>query len=325
MMPSARWAVVCSVTLGALSGTAAAQEATAVPADADSTASADAASGASLYKACRNACDEERQLSDLTILNFFSAGWDDFWSQRERHTPDMALLHVTTNFMEREFRIDYVFTAVNNKPKTLDSQLVDGLIAYGLDRRLMLEVVTNYQWNVSPRGAPPENGAAGAAVVRLQLVDTKTGSYAFQYKITTPNKGLGQTTTTMSYSLTGWQDIGAVLPALGRFGLYYSFTYDNQLGFHEAGATLNDFTYDVSFAETWTSKDTPILGNFTTFLEFAGVSNLDGTNASTTLSLTPGIRFWVLPRNSLMFGIDFPLTTNPPYSIVYRLTYILNF
>ncbi len=41
--------------------------------------------------------------SELTLLNFFSEGWDQDWVKRSRHgrTPDMALLRVTTNFLER--------------------------------------------------------------------------------------------------------------------------------------------------------------------------------------------------------------------------------
>jgi len=271
-----------------------------------------------------SAAHEGGQPSDLTLLNFFTDGWGDAWVHRHRHTPDMALLRVTTNFLEQEFRLDYVYTAVNNNPKVHDTQLANGLIAYAVDRRLMLEVITNYQWNQPPSGAPV-NGAGGGAVVRLQLVDTATASYAFNYRVSFPNKGIGQTTTTMGYTLAGWQDLGAVLPVLGRFGLYYSFTYNNQLGTPKKGATLNDFSYALSIAETWTPASMPVLGNFTTFLEFAGTTPLDGANTNTTLSLTPGIRFWFLPKNSLMFGIDFPIVSNPPYSIAYRLTYILNF
>ncbi len=267
---------------------------------------------------------EAGQPSDLTLLNFFTAGWADAWVHRHRHTPDMALLRVTTNFLEQELRLDYVYTAVNNNPKVHDTQLVNALIAYGVDRRLMLEVITNYQWNQPPTGAPV-NGPGGGAILRFQLVDTATASYAFNYKVAVPNKTIGQTTTTMSYTLAGWQDMGAVIPALGRFGLYYSFTYDNQVGSPKKGATVNDFSYALSLAETWTPPNMPVLGNFTTFVEFSGTSPLDGTNISTILSLTPGIRFWFVPKNSLMFGIDFPLTNNPAYSIAYRLTYILNF
>ena len=55
------------------------------------------------------------------------------------------------------------------------------------------------------------------------------------------------------------------------------------------------------------------------------MTNLDGSASGTTISISPGIRFWFVPRNSVTFGIDFPLTTNPADSVVYRLNYILNF
>ncbi|MGO8970752.1 MAG: hypothetical protein ACLQDQ_14430 [Myxococcaceae bacterium] len=280
---------------------------------------------ASAYQACRTGCDAHRELSDLTPLNFFTEGWDEAWAHRHGDTPDMSLLRVTTNFLEREFRLDYVFTAVNNNAKEQDTQVGDGLIAYGINRRLMVEVVGSYQWNVPPSGYPTENGAAVGAVLRFQLVDTPTGSYAFQYRLNTPNKGLGQTTTGMQYALAGWQNVTAWIPGLTRFGLYYSFQYENLVGPHKATQTLNDFTYVISFARTWTPANMPVIGDFTTFLEFAGVTNLDGSAAGTTISITPGIRFWFARNNSITFGIDFPLTTNPAYSVVYRLNYILNF
>jgi hypothetical protein len=323
MMPFARSVLVRSVAVSFLLAVAAsAQEAKeAAPAAAPGAEGSNEAT----YEACREGCEERRQLTDLTPLNFFTEGWDEAWSHRHRETPDMSLLRVTTNFLERELRFDYVFTAVNNNPKVLDSQLLNTLIAYGINRRLMVEIIGNYQWNVPPSGSPTVNGAGMAGVLRFQLVDTQNNSYAFQYRVSAPNKGLGQTTTSMQYVLAGWQDVSAWIPALTRVGIYYSFQYENLLGPHKATATLNDITYILSFAKTWTPGNTPFLGNFTTFLEFAGVTNLDGTASGTTISVTPGIRFWFVPKNSVTFGIDFPLTTNPAYSVVYRLNYILNF
>jgi hypothetical protein len=318
-MPLARLVWLCTLVSVLSAGGAGAQQ-------SGEAAQPESAPPGAVGMAQANASAEHEggQPADLTPLNFFTEGWSDAYVHRHRHSPDMALLRVTTNFLEQEFRLDYVYTAVNNNPKVHDTQLANGLIAYAVDRRLMLEVITNYQWNQPPTGAPV-NGPGGGAVVRLQLVDAATASYAFNYKVAFPNKTIGQTTTTMSYTLAGWQDMGAVIPAPGRFGLYYSFTYDNQVGSPKKGATVNDFSYALSLAETWTPPDMPVLGNFTTFVEFSGTSPLDGTNISTILSLTPGIRFWFVPKNSLMFGIDFPLTSNPAYSIAYRLTYILNF
>jgi hypothetical protein len=264
--------------------------------------------------------------SDLGVLDFFSAGWNQEWVHRHRRTPDMALLKVTTNFLEREFRLDYVNTQIANNAKLVASDLINGLMAYGLNRRLMLEVIANYQWNIGKTGSPA-NGAGIGFLARFQLVDNPTQSYSFQYRISPPNRPIGQTQTSMTHSLSGWQDIEALIPALTRVGLYFSFQYENLLGpLPKPGARSNDISYDISFAKTWTSPEMMVIGNFTTFLEFFGTTDLDGSSASpTVITITPGIRFWLIPKNSLTFGVEFPLTTTPPASVTYRATYILNF
>ena len=265
-------------------------------------------------------------LSDLGILNFFSQGWNVKWVHRHRYTPDMALLKVTTNFLEQEFRLDYANTQIANNPTLVASDLLNGLIAYALNRRFMLEIIANYQWNIKKSGSPA-NGAGGGFLVRFQLIDNPTQSYDFQIRISGPNRPIGQTQTSMQYSLSGWQDMHALIPALGRFGLYYSFTYENLLGpLPKPGARSNDISYDISLAETWTSPDVPVVGNLTTFVEFFGTTDLDGTSTTpTVISVTPGVRFWLVPKNSLTFGAELPLVSNPPFDIIYRLTYILNF
>jgi hypothetical protein len=267
-----------------------------------------------------------QELSDLGILNFFSEGWNEKWVHRHRYTPDMALLKVTTNFLEQEFRLDYANTQIANNATLVASDFLNGLIAYALNRRFMLEIIANYQWNIKKSGSPA-NGAGGGFLVRFQLVDNPTQSYDFQVRVSPPNRPIGQTQTSMQYSLSGWQDMHALIPALGRFGLYYSFTYENLLGpLPKAGARSNDISYDISLAETWTSSETPVVGNFTTFVEFFGTTDLDGTSTTpTVISVTPGIRFWFVPKNSLTFGVELPLVSTPPFNIIYRLTYILNF
>src|SRR5262245_25213269 len=94
--------------------------------------------------------------SELTLMNFFTEGWDQDWVKRSRRgrAPDMALLRVTTNFLERELRLDYTYTRqVKNSKKVDHSQFLNGLIAYGLNRRLMIEIISNYQWNEPPSGS----------------------------------------------------------------------------------------------------------------------------------------------------------------------------
>jgi hypothetical protein len=267
----------------------------------------------------------DHPVKDMTLGNFFE-GWNEEWVHRHRYTPDMALLRVTTNFLEREFRIDYVRTDVANIPRQDSQEQAIALMAYGLSRRLMLEVVTNYQWNNPAPHGVPVNGGAGSLVARFQLVDTATQSYSFQFRANSPNKGLGATQTSLQYVLAGWQDMHAIVPALGRFGLFGSFTYEALLGPRKAGAATNDVSYDISFAKTWTSPDTKVFGNFTTFFETFATTLLDGATAGkTTVSVTPGIRFWFIPKNSFTVGVDFPASHAPTFHTVFRTNYILNF
>ena len=269
--------------------------------------------------------EHPQHLSDLTLLDFFSQGWNQSWEHRHRYTPDMALLRVTTNFLEREFRLDYVHTDTANNANVDSTDLANALLAYGLNRRLMLEVISNYQWNVAPNGTTT-SGASGGLLARFQLVDTPTQSYSFQARVTPANKGIGQTQTSLTFGLAGWQDMHALVPALGRFGLYGSFQYENLVGTHRPGAAENDVSYDLSIAETWTQPTTPVLGNFTTFFEAFATTLLDGANSGkTTVSVTPGIRFWFVPKNSFTVGVDIPVTHVPAFHSVIRANYILNF
>ncbi len=263
--------------------------------------------------------------SDLGILDFFTEGWSQDWVHRHRETRDMALLKVTTNFLERELRVDYAYTSLLGNARYTGTSFLNTLMAYAVNRRLMLEIIANYQWNVHP-GTVPVNGGGGAALVRFQLVDTATASYSAQIRVSAPNKGIGQTQTTFGYSLAGWQDVRAWIPAVGRMGLYYSFQYDNLQGPAPATATRNAISYVLSLAETWTHASTPVVGDLTTFLELYGTTPLDGASkGKNVLSLTPGVRFWFVPKSSFTFGAELPVSHAPPYSVNWRGTYILNF
>jgi hypothetical protein len=263
--------------------------------------------------------------ADLGILDFFTNGWSQDWVHRHRGTRDMALLKVTTNFLERELRMDYAYTSLQGNPSFTGTNFLNTLMAYAVNRRLMLEIIANYQWNVHP-GTSPVNGAGGAALLRFQLVDTATASYSVQLRVSAPNKGIGQSQTTFGYYVAGWQDVRAWLPALGRLGLYYSFQYDNLQGPAPTGATRNSISYDVSLACTLTAPTTPVFSDLTAFLELYGTTPLDGNSAGkTVLSLTPGVRFWFVPKNSFTLGAELPVSHSPPWSVIARATYILNF
>jgi hypothetical protein len=237
----------------------------------------------------------------------------------------MALLRVTTNFLEREFRLDDASTRhVNGNAKVQRTDLLTALIAYGVDRRLMVEVIANTQWNHKD-GTNVVDGTGAGILARVQLVDTETASGSFQMKAAPPNRAIGQTTTTLSPSLAGWQDLDAAI-GLDRVGVYASLTWDNLSGPIAPGAKTNSLSYDLSLAKTWTDPTTPVVGNLATFLELFATTDLDGqTTHHTAVSLTPGIRFWFVPENSLTIGVDFPVSYPHPNSEVFRITYILNF
>jgi hypothetical protein len=265
------------------------------------------------------------QPPDLGILDFFSAGWDVPEAHPSRTTRDMALLRVEAAYVEKEFRVDLVHTNYRGDTPYSGGYLTKASLAYAVNRRLQIEVSGLYAWNVIP-GEPPANGGGASASLRFQLVDTVPSSYAFQVEVESPVRGFGENRTAMAYSVAGFQDVSTWLPALGPVGLYYSLKWENLLGPADAGDERNALVWDVSVARTWTAPDTPIVGTFTTFLEAWMATALDGDAAGKlNFALTPGVRFWFLPENSLILGVDIPLNSGAPYSATWRATYFLGF
>ena len=271
---------------------------------------------------------------DLTLSNFFSAGWDDEWAKQERATgtPNMALLRVQTNFMEREFRANYYFE--NNVASATTKNLTDfdTLIAWSFDRRLMLEITGAYQWT-DPRKGVREDGGNPGLVGRVQLIDTEPSSYSFNFKAVAPNQELGVTQSTISYGVAGFEDLAYWFGA-NRVGLYYSFLFDSLTGPVAKGAKLNDVGYDITLAKTVTDPTTPLLGNLTFFVENYAQTDLDGShNGRTLVSVTPGVRFNLGKAdcvkmgkdNWIMLGTDIPISDYRPWDAIYRFTYIKNF
>ena len=264
---------------------------------------------------------------DLSILDFFTSGWDETWVHRhDRTTQDMALLRVTTNALEQEFRTDYSETYVRGNAKIDTQQLGNTLIAYAVNRRLMVEVINNYQWNKDFLGRT-SSGSGGGGLARFQLADSLISCTSFQVKVSEPNKGIGQTQTSIAYGLASWQDLHAWLPGLGRVGVHESVTYENLQGpLPKVGARTKDVAADISLTKTWTSPDTPWFRNFTTFLETYATRDLDGLNEGHTVTtVTPGVRSWFSKKQSWTLGLDLPLGARGSSYRVVRATYILNF
>lgn len=176
----------------------------------------------------------QQALSDLTIGNFFAAGWDEDFAMRKRETGtlDLPLLRVQSNEMLRLFRTNYYYqNDLNSATKKVLAD-VDGFIDVALDRRIMVEVNGVYQWSYPTSGLATSGGAPGF-LTRIQLVDTESSSLCANFKVVT-NPALGTYDSTVSYGLAGFQDLAYWLN-LDRVGLYYSLSFDSLAGPAAAG------------------------------------------------------------------------------------------
>jgi len=285
---------------------------------------------------------------DLTLWNFFSLGWNDAYTRRasEDRAPDLALLRVQTNFMEREFRFNYA-DANDLHAKTRDDLAnLDYLIAWSFNRRFMIEVLGNYT-SADGRGTNPDlSGQSARFIGRVQLISTPDSSYSFNFQVAPPDVSLGIHETIYSYGIAGFEDLTRF--GLHRVGLYGSVLFDSGDGPQNtvgdaffkscsgppAITGRNDVQYDITIAKTLTRPDTPLIGNFTLYVENFAQSNLDGNHPGTTqVTITPGVRFnlgkpkWnnIGIDNSILFGTDIPVAGPRAENAIFRFTYIKNF
>jgi hypothetical protein len=273
-------------------------------------------------------------LSDLTLWNFFSEGWSEDSTKRIRATgtPDFALLRVQTNFMEREFRFDYQHQDNVNSKKVASIDVVDGLVAYAINRRFMIEVVGTYQGNSDRDKTADVDGGFPSLVGRFQLIDTESSSYSLNFRVNAPNRGIGETQSSVSYGYGGFEDLAYWLN-LDRVGLYHSVFFTTFDGPAAVGTRRNNVAYDVSIAKTLTSPETPIFGSFTLFVEAFFQTDLDGeTDGHTLGSITPACRFNLgkipglnMKDNWILMGVDLPVVGPRPWDALYRFSYIVNF
>lgn len=261
---------------------------------------------------------------DLTLANFFSAGWNEPWQKypRDEGTPDMSFLRVQTNFLAQLFRTDLAIQQDRYEDPIRDNTLLTGTLEYAFSRRFMLAVIGNYRW-LDSRLGEDECGGAAAGFARFQLLETASSSLAFTVRAGFPSHELNERDTTLGFALAGWQDLAPL--GLGRTGLYCHVQEETLVGPTKPGARRNSLTYDVSLAHTWTKPDA-FLGNATTFIEGYGRTDLDGEDEGhTLLTVTPGIRATFFHRHIVMAGVEFPVTSHRPWDRIVRVTYIVNF
>jgi len=260
--------------------------------------------------------------TELTLSNFFSAGWDQPYSFRTSlpdGAPDLPLFTLVTNFLARVSRTDYFYETELGKSPTKDVQFLDEYVDYAFNQRFMLSVFGNYT-GLDQRDSRYEAGGAGGGQLRFQLVDTQTDSDALNFRVDSPDQGLGNHLTKFSSSITGWRDLSQL--GAGRLGVYYDVIDEAYAGSSPGGATRNDLAYGTAIAKTWTKPTDPV-ANLSTVVEFSAATSLDGAERNRTqVTATPGIQFVLGGRNVLMLGVDFPLTHPSDTRNVFRLTYI---
>lgn len=264
------------------------------------------------------------ELSELSLGNFFTAGWDEPWAKRPHPggAPDLTLLRVQSNLLLYSLRTDFFYERTANSSKDRSVQFINQLFEYSLNRRLMLAAIGNYQW-IDGRREPDRDGAGFGGLARLQLFDLKDASYALNFRVAAPNDGIGERQTLSSFSLAGWHDLTPV--GLNRMGLYWHVQAETWAGPHVSGTRQNDLTYDLTLAKTWTRPDAA-LGNVSTFLEAYAKSDIDGrSRGHFVATLTPGFRFNVHHHHVFMVGVDLPASAPRPYDQILRSTYIYSF
>ncbi len=202
----------------------------------------------------------QQQLSDLTLGNFFSDGWNDNYALRQRPTgtPDYPLLRVQTNELLRLLRVNF-YDQHNLKNATrLNLVDLDGFVDWAFNRRFMIEVDAAHQWVDNRSGSNDFSGDNSYALLRFKLIDTEASECTFNFKVTTPNYGTGVNDSTITYAITGFEDLAYWLN-MDRVGLYYTVSFDNLAGPAAVGAQRNDVQYDISIAKTVTRARRPDL------------------------------------------------------------------
>ncbi|MDB6138454.1 MAG: hypothetical protein JWO94_1526 [Verrucomicrobiaceae bacterium] len=263
-------------------------------------------------------------LGDLDLDNLFSTGWDETWAKHPHPgAPDLSLLRVQNNFLERELRFDYFYQDNLEAAKVANLHFFDTLVAWGLNRRLMLGVIGSGQWNDN-RVGESKDGIGGAVLARLALIDKDSSSLAVNARVTAPDHDIGETLTTIAVGPAGWQDLSPF--GLPRTGLYWHVQEEGYVGPAAMGTRRNALTYDLSLAKTWSAPDA-LVGNFSTFVEAFARTDLDGDRSGrSALSLTPGVRLtFDHGKHVVLAGVDIPLGEYRVADATFRLTYIYNF
>lgn len=240
----------------------------------------------------------------------------------ERRTPNLELLRVQASFLERDVRGDYSYEDDERGSGIRATTAASIRLAVPIDSDLMVAVTLNHEW-LDEEDRPDENGSGGSVLGRLKINEDADSSYAFNLRVTAPDKSVGNDKTSIAMIVSGFEDLDALL-GLDRVGVYADLGFQHSTGRGQLDGG-NEMTYALSLAKTWGDRN-PTGWQVSPFLELAGTTQLDqGAGGRTTLSLTPGLRIDLLPAHAFLAGVDVPLTHPHGFGQTFRISYIFSF
>jgi hypothetical protein len=115
------------------------------------------------------------QPADLTLENFFTAGWCAPFTERPATggAERILLFRTQTPFLDRAALLNYQLGLHEGPDRVNESQL-GGELLLPVNARVMFDVKAAYDFNGD--GLPDTGGAAGSITGVLQLIDTPTSA-----------------------------------------------------------------------------------------------------------------------------------------------------
>lgn len=255
--------------------------------------------------------------ADLTLENFFTAGWQEPYQPRpgQEQAERILLFRTPPPFLDRAVLLNYDF-GLRTRPERINEQELGAELLLPLNRRLLFQVAAEYNFNGDDR--PGTGGASGAAAVALQLVDTTSSALNLQASLSVPGRDdLLPHRLEFGLSVAGFQDLGRRFGAQGSFGIFFP------LGSSSYGANLA-LAYSAALTKTLTG-DLPWLGHFTPFVEAAGTTTLGVDQQTTQITLLPGAEWEVLRHWWLALAVEIPLTGPRPFDLGVHVSLIKSF